>query len=103
MQEALHNCKLCKWHASKSSDAYSRSGYDLSMVASASPVFVNALAEKGFAHFTIDFLMGGISAVVSRTAAAPIEQVRLLMQNQDEMIKTGCLSDPYKVIMDYFK
>lgn len=86
MQEALHNCKLCRWHVSKSSDAYPRSSYDLSMVASTSPVFVNATAEKGFASFTIDFLMGGISAVVSKTAAAPNENVKLLIQNQDEML-----------------
>ncbi|CAB4278231.1 unnamed protein product [Prunus armeniaca] len=31
--------------------------------------------------------MGGVSAAVSKTAAAPIERVKLLIQNQDEMIK----------------
>jgi hypothetical protein len=30
----------------------------------------------------IDFMMGGISAAVSKTAAAPIERVKLLIQNQ---------------------
>jgi solute carrier family 25 (adenine nucleotide translocator) protein 4/5/6/31 len=30
----------------------------------------------------IDFTMGGISAAVSKTAAAPIERVKLLIQNQ---------------------
>jgi len=29
-----------------------------------------------------DFLMGGIAAAVSKTAAAPIERVKLLIQNQ---------------------
>merc|ERR1711900_47896 len=33
--------------------------------------------------------MGGVSAAVSKTAAAPIERVKLLIQNQDEMLKTG--------------
>ncbi|CAN1230943.1 ADP,ATP carrier protein 3, mitochondrial [Linum perenne] len=50
----------------------------------------------------IDFLMGGVSAAVSKTAAAPIERVKLLIQNQDEMIKSGRLSEPYKGIGDCF-
>ncbi|KAK6143149.1 hypothetical protein DH2020_023497 [Rehmannia glutinosa] len=81
-----------------------RATCDLSMVTSTvSPVFVQAPSEKGFAGFAIDFLMGGVSAAVSKTAAAPIERVKLLIQNQDEMIKTGRLSEPYKGIGDCFK
>jgi len=53
--------------------------------------------------FAVDFLMGGVSAAVSKTAAAPIERVKLLIQNQDEMIKQGRLSAPYKGIGDCFK
>jgi solute carrier family 25 (adenine nucleotide translocator) protein 4/5/6/31 len=52
--------------------------------------------------FAIDFLMGGVSAAVSKTAAAPIERVKLLIQNQDEMIKSGRLAEPYKGIADCF-
>ncbi|KAI9102446.1 mitochondrial carrier domain-containing protein [Phlyctochytrium arcticum] len=52
--------------------------------------------------FAIDFLMGGVSAAVSKTAAAPIERVKLLIQNQDEMIKQGRLASPYKGIGDCF-
>jgi solute carrier family 25 (adenine nucleotide translocator) protein 4/5/6/31 len=40
---------------------------------------------------------------VSKTAAAPIERVKLLIQNQDEMIKQGRLSEPYKGIGDCFR
>ena len=77
---------------------------DLSFVAAnASPVFVQAPSEKGLTGFAIDFLMGGVSAAVSKTAAAPIERVKLLIQNQDEMIKSGRLSEPYKGIGDCFK
>ncbi|XP_028799788.1 ADP,ATP carrier protein 1, mitochondrial-like [Neltuma alba] len=65
-----------------------------------SPIFVAAPAEKG--NFVVDFLMGGVSAAVSKTAAAPIERVKLLIQNQDEMIKAGRLSEPYKGIGDCF-
>ncbi|RWW64859.1 hypothetical protein BHE74_00027880 [Ensete ventricosum] len=71
-------------------------------VSSVLPVFANAPAEKGFTSFAIDFLMGGVSAAVSKTAAAPIERVKLLIQNQDELIKTGRLSEPYKGITDCF-
>ncbi|KAF5351485.1 hypothetical protein D9757_013238 [Collybiopsis confluens] len=53
--------------------------------------------------FAIDFMMGGVSAAVSKTAAAPIERIKLLIQNQDEMIKQGRLSAPYKGIGDAFK
>ncbi|CDY09801.1 BnaC09g43600D [Brassica napus] len=67
-----------------------------------SPVFVQAPSEKGFSSFAIDFLMGGVSAAVSKTAAAPIERVKLLIQNQDEMLKAGRLSEPYKGIGDCF-
>ncbi|VBB87821.1 ADP/ATP carrier protein [Yarrowia lipolytica] len=54
-------------------------------------------------NFLVDFLMGGVSAAVSKTAAAPIERVKLLIQNQEEMIKQGRLSRPYKGIIDCFK
>jgi len=41
-------------------------------------------------------------AAVSKTAAAPIERVKLLIQNQDEMIKQGRLDKPYKGIGECF-
>ncbi|CAO1632445.1 unnamed protein product [Parajaminaea phylloscopi] len=57
---------------------------------------------KSFSGFATDFLMGGVSAAVSKTAAAPIERIKLLIQNQDEMIKQGRLASPYKGIGDCF-
>ncbi|KAK8537216.1 hypothetical protein V6N12_043389 [Hibiscus sabdariffa] len=80
----------------------SRHATELAYVSPVSPVFVRAPAEKGFSGFMVDFLMGGVSAAVSKTAAAPIERVKLLIQNQDEMIKSGRLSEPYKGISDCF-
>lgn len=59
-------------------------------------------AKKNESSFVVDFLMGGVSAAVSKTVAAPIERVKLLIQNQDEMIKSGRLSEPYKGIGDCF-
>lgn len=77
-------------------------GTGLAGVSPTSPFLVQAPSEKGAAGFAVDFLMGGVSAAVSKTAAAPIERVKLLIQNQDEMLKTGRLSEPYKGITDCF-
>ncbi|KAJ6865852.1 ADP,ATP carrier protein 3 [Populus alba x Populus x berolinensis] len=77
-------------------------GTGLALVPHVSPIFAEAPSEKGAKGFMIDFLMGGVSAAVSKTAAAPIERVKLLIQNQDEMIKAGRLSEPYKGITDCF-
>jgi hypothetical protein len=38
--------------------------------------------KNDLTSFLIDFMMGGVSAAVSKTAAAPIERVKLLIQNQ---------------------
>jgi len=51
----------------------------------------------------IDFMMGGVSAAVSKTAAAPIERVKLLIQNQDEMLKQGRLARKYDGIAECFR
>ncbi|CAG8953475.1 hypothetical protein HYALB_00013258 [Hymenoscyphus albidus] len=56
----------------------------------------------GVPPFVIDFLMGGVSAAVSKTAAAPIERVKLLIQNQDEMLKSGRLDRKFNGISDCF-
>jgi solute carrier family 25 (adenine nucleotide translocator) protein 4/5/6/31 len=53
--------------------------------------------------FAENFLLSGAAAVVSKTAAAPIERIKLLVQNQDEMIKQGRLDQPYKGVIDCFK
>jgi solute carrier family 25 (adenine nucleotide translocator) protein 4/5/6/31 len=39
--------------------------------------------------FASDFLIGGVSAAVSKTVVAPIERVKLLLQVQDAMGKKG--------------
>ncbi|XP_022137750.1 ADP,ATP carrier protein ER-ANT1 [Momordica charantia] len=52
--------------------------------------------------FSADFVMGGVAAIVAKSAAAPIERVKLLLQNQGEMIKRGHLRNPYLGIHDCF-
>jgi solute carrier family 25 (adenine nucleotide translocator) protein 4/5/6/31 len=44
------------------------------------------MADKGgkkndFGTFVLDFLMGGVSAAVSKTFASPIEVIKLRLQN----------------------
>jgi len=59
------------------------------------------MAHKlGFAE---NFMLSGIAAGISKTAAAPIERVKLLVQNQDEMLKTGRLDKPYTGVVDCTK
>jgi len=53
--------------------------------------------KLGFAE---NFALSGVAAVVAKTAAAPIERVKLLVQNQDEMIRQGRLDKPYKGVID---
>lgn len=53
--------------------------------------------------FFEDFMLGGVAAGISKTVAAPIERVKLLIQNQGEMLKTGRLATPYSGVTDCFK
>jgi len=52
-------------------------------------------------NFALDFMLGGVSAAVSKTAVAPIERVKLLLQTQDasSQIKGD---KKYKGIADVF-
>jgi solute carrier family 25 (adenine nucleotide translocator) protein 4/5/6/31 len=49
---------------------------------------------------TEDLVLSSVAAIVSKTAAAPIERVKLLVQNQGEMLKQGTLTTPYKGVID---
>ncbi|KAK1556665.1 hypothetical protein Q3G72_009770 [Acer saccharum] len=65
----------------------------------ASPVFIGAPSEKrNIAPNIIVFLL----SLASSTVIAPVERVKLLTQCQNEMIKSGRLSHPYKGIGDCF-
>ena len=58
------------------------------------------MGDKKKLGFFENFMLSGVAAAVSKTAAAPIERVKLLVQNQDEMIKQGRLAEPYKGVVD---
>merc|ERR1711935_341162 len=57
-------------------------------------------AKLGFME---NFMLAGVAAGVSKTVAAPIERIKLLVQNQAEMIKQGRLDRPYAGIVDCTK
>lgn len=58
------------------------------------------MPEKHSINFFENFALSGIAAGISKTAAAPIERVKLLVQNQGEMLKSGRLDKPYNGIVD---
>jgi len=53
--------------------------------------------------FVENFLISGVAAGVAKTCTAPIERVKLNIQNQDEMMKAGRLDKPYTGIVDCAK
>jgi len=58
---------------------------------------------EGKGGFLTNFLMGGVSAAISKTAVAPIERVKLLLQNQSAskaISESG--KGEYKGIVDCF-
>jgi len=59
-----------------------------------------SLKESDKLTFAENFALSGTAAIVSKTIAAPIERVKLLVQNQGEMLKSGRLATPYKGVID---
>jgi solute carrier family 25 (adenine nucleotide translocator) protein 4/5/6/31 len=59
-----------------------------------------AAKETPKLSFIENFALSGVAAVVSKTAAAPIERVKLLVQNQGEMLKQGVITRGYNGIID---
>eukprot|EP00796_Vickermania_ingenoplastis_P006184 gene6184-4461_t len=60
-------------------------------------LIVPQLPRLGFFE---EFMISGVAAGLAKTAAAPIERVKLLVQNQGEMIKQGTLDKPYTGVMN---
>ena len=50
--------------------------------------------------FTENFMISGVAAAISKTSAAPIERVKLLLQNQGELLKQGRLETKYGGVRD---
>jgi solute carrier family 25 (mitochondrial adenine nucleotide translocator), member 4/5/6/31 len=59
------------------------------------------MAQQKKSNFATDFMIGGVSAAVSKTVVAPIERVKLLLQVQDAS-KSISAENKYKGIGDCF-
>jgi len=58
---------------------------------------VKSQPRLGFAE---NFMISGTAAAISKTSAAPIERVKLLLQNQGELLKQGKLDKSYRGVLD---
>jgi solute carrier family 25 (adenine nucleotide translocator) protein 4/5/6/31 len=50
--------------------------------------------------FVEEFFLSGFAAVISKTLSAPIERIKMVKQNEDEMIKKGTLDRRFTSIAD---
>jgi len=62
-------------------------------------VAIDQSASSKLSHFLMDFISGGVSGVVAKTCAAPLERVKLLLQTQGTNER---ISKPYKGIADVY-
>jgi solute carrier family 25 (adenine nucleotide translocator) protein 4/5/6/31 len=53
------------------------------------------MPKKAKLSFIENFGLAGVAAVVSKTVAAPIERIKMVVQNQDEMLKRGTLKEGF--------
>jgi len=51
--------------------------------------------KKARLNFAETFALSGLAAVISKTIAAPIERIKMVVQNQGEMIKRGTLKTEF--------
>jgi solute carrier family 25 (adenine nucleotide translocator) protein 4/5/6/31 len=54
------------------------------------------MPKKAKLTFAENFGLAGVAAVVSKTVAAPLERIKMVVQNQDEMLKKGTLKKGFK-------
>lgn len=54
------------------------------------------MPKKANLTFIENFGLAGVAAVVSKTCAAPLERIKMVVQNQDEMLKKGTLEKGFK-------
>lgn len=53
------------------------------------------MKKKAKLTFPETFALSGLAAVISKTIAAPIERIKMVVQNQDEMLKRGTLKEGF--------
>merc|ERR1711935_903132 len=71
------------------------------MARSATPMVQSAGEKKKIKLSALeDFILSGTAAVTSKTISAPIERIKMVVQNQAEMVKSGALDKPFKGVAD---
>lgn len=58
------------------------------------------MTKKTKLGFTENFLLSGTAAAFAKTSAAPIERIKLLIQNQGELLKQGRLDKGYSSVLE---
>jgi len=58
------------------------------------------MSKKANLSFAENFGLAGLAAVISKTVAAPLERIKMVVQNQDEMLKKGTLERGFKSPFD---
>eukprot|EP00475_Leptophrys_vorax_P025985 TRINITY_DN3637_c0_g1_i1.p1 TRINITY_DN3637_c0_g1~~TRINITY_DN3637_c0_g1_i1.p1 ORF type:complete len:310 (-),score=40.96 TRINITY_DN3637_c0_g1_i1:16-945(-) len=59
-----------------------------------------SIMESDKLSFSENFMLSGAAAIVAKCISAPLDRVKLLVQNQSELIKAGRLNAPYQGVMD---
>jgi solute carrier family 25 (adenine nucleotide translocator) protein 4/5/6/31 len=91
-------------HADKPKDAAPKADKPAEKAAEApkaKPAADKPKKEEGVQlSFAEDFMLSGVAAVTSKTIAAPLERIKMVVQNQDEMIRKGTLEKRFAGIAD---
>lgn len=83
---------------------YPKVGAATILSSTASTICIQAPADNDQGIFANDFCYGSFSAASVRLVVLPVaslEHLKLLLQNQDEMIMNGRLSEPFKSCYDF--
>merc|ERR1712032_1360628 len=72
------------------------------MMAKTATPMVHSTGEKKIVKLSAieDFMLAGTAAVTSKTISAPIERIKMVVQNQAEMVKSGALEKPFNGVTD---
>lgn len=61
------------------------------------------MKSKELREFSVNFMVAGTTAAVSKTLLAPLERVKLVMQNQHSSLQVlSGKAVPYKGVLDCF-
>ena len=50
--------------------------------------------------FLEDFMLSGVAAVTSKTVAAPIERLKMVKQNESELVRKGVIERPFSSLVE---